>query len=127
MIHLFCLYALLSVPVKPAVPKINIWWHITSIAMAQADVATTMYVKNKYGGIDEHDPLARPIVNLPNPAYEAVSMALVVGLNLVADRMNRSVRFHKFARPILAIQIGGNAAGFSYTAINCAGVKSCRP
>lgn len=86
--------------------------------MAQADVGATIWIKQKYGSVNEHDPLARPFTRLPSPAYEAVSMAMVVGLNLLADRMNRSERFHKFARPMLMIQIGGNAQGLGYTLAN---------
>ena len=117
--YIICLHALLlaqspakPVPVYKPIPKVL---HIASIFAAQADVAMTMEVKHTYGGVNEQDPLARPIVNLPNPAYEIVSMGLAVGLNLLADRAAQSPRWHKFARPLLAAQIIGNSYGFAYT------------
>jgi hypothetical protein len=85
--------------------------HAVSLAFAQADIGATI----SRGQRNEQDPLAKPFTSLPAPGYEAAGMALAVGFNLLADRANRSPRFHRFARSLLYAQIAANAAGFSYT------------
>jgi hypothetical protein len=112
-LHLLLAGAPKAVPDYKPIPKVL---HIASLLAAQADTAMTIHSKLEYGrGATEADPFARPIVGLPNPAYEAVSMGIIVGLNLLVDRMAHSPHWHKFARPILAAQIAGNCYGFVYT------------
>ncbi len=41
------------------------------------------------------DPLARPIVNLPTPAYFTLGFALATGMNWVGWRLKRSSRFKR--------------------------------
>lgn len=98
---------------QPRIEHISPWLHVASIVAAQADVANMMYAKDH--GFVEYNPIAAPMVNLPNPAYEVTAMGSAIALNLLADRMNRSRRFHKFARPLLALQIGGNVYGLTST------------
>lgn len=86
--------------------------HIASILSAAGDIAATQRLKSTTG-VYEQDPLAKPIVN--NAAYSVWAVAVVVGLNLAVDRMNTSPRLHKFAKPLLMIQIGGSTQGFIWT------------
>jgi hypothetical protein len=43
----------------------------------------------------DKDPLARPFVNLPTPAYYASGFAFATGINWVAWKMKHSSRFRK--------------------------------
>jgi hypothetical protein len=43
----------------------------------------------------DSDPVARPIVDLPNPAYLAVSVAMATGLNWLSWKMKHSRRFRR--------------------------------
>ncbi len=93
---------------KP-IPK---WMHAVSLGAAIADISVTAYGKHRYSsGFVEYDVLAKPIVNLPNPVYVPIAVGIVVGFNLMADRMNRSPRFRRFARPMLFLQSVGSCIG----------------
>jgi hypothetical protein len=69
------------------------------------DIHTTVSMKKWYSLSDpptklsshfsDADPLARPFVNLPNPAYYASGLAFATGINLVAWKLKRSSRFRK--------------------------------
>jgi hypothetical protein len=69
------------------------------------DIHTTVSMKQWYGFSDppskvsahysDADPLARPFVNLPNPAYYASGLAFATGLNLVAWKLKQSSHFRK--------------------------------
>ena len=61
----------------------------------------------------DSDPLARPIVNLPTPAYVAAGIALATGVNCLSLKMGRSHRFHKVWFVPQLISIGGNSWGGS--------------
>jgi hypothetical protein len=60
------------------------------------------------------DPLARPFVNLPNPAYYASGLAFATGLNLVAWKLKHSSHFRKvwwlpqIVAPVLNFDYGIN-------------------
>ena len=69
------------------------------------DIHTTGSMKKWYSFSDppskvsahfsDPDPLARPFVDLPNPAYYASGLAFATGLNLVAWKLKHSSRFRK--------------------------------
>jgi hypothetical protein len=59
------------------------------------------------------NPLARPVVNLPEPAYFATGIAIATGVNWLAWRMGRSRRFHKAWFVPQLISIGANTWGGS--------------
>lgn len=61
----------------------------------------------------DNDPLARPIVNLPAPAYFATGVAIATGVNWLGWRMGRSRRFHRVWFIPQLISIGGNSWGGS--------------
>jgi hypothetical protein len=60
----------------------------------------------------ESNPLARPLLKLPAPAYYACGVALATGVNLVALRMSRSKRFRKVWWLPQALSVAGNTNGY---------------
>jgi hypothetical protein len=60
----------------------------------------------------ETDPLAKPFVRLPAPAYYATGLALATGVNWLSWKMSRSHRWRKFAPIPQVLSIGGNLYGF---------------
>lgn len=79
---------------KPAPkPHFTARWFALSVAgqiAAYADVRTTLNLRNQNPGFQDSDPLARPIVNLPTPAYSAFAVALTSGISEVSRRMHKS-------------------------------------
>lgn len=65
--------------------------------------------------IDERDPLARPLLLLPAPAYYISGALLATGLNWLGWKMERSSRWHKIWWVPQAASMAGNLAGYSYT------------
>jgi len=63
----------------------------------------------------EGDPLARPIIKLPKPAYYATGLALATGVNYLSWRMQKSRHFQKvwFVPQLLAV--AGNSYGYAST------------
>lgn len=60
----------------------------------------------------ETDPLARPFVKLPTPAYYATGLAMATGLNWLSWRMGHSRRWRKLSPIPQLLAIGGNIHGF---------------
>ena len=60
----------------------------------------------------ETDPLAKPFVRLPAPAYYATGLALATGVNWLSWKMSRSRRWRKLAPIPQVLSIGGNLYGF---------------
>jgi hypothetical protein len=63
----------------------------------------------------EYDPLAKPLVGLPAPAYYAAGALFATGVNWLGWKMARSPRWHKIWWVPQASSIAGNLAGYSYT------------
>jgi hypothetical protein len=61
----------------------------------------------------ESDPLARPLLHLPAPAYYACGAALATGVNWAALRMSRSKRFRRVWWIPQAVSVAGNMHGYS--------------
>lgn len=64
---------------------------LASQAAVLADAKTTLDLRHSHPlTFREDDPLARPFVNLPVPAYVASSVGLSAGLSLLAWKLNHS-------------------------------------
>lgn len=98
---------------KP-IPK---WLLATSFATALGDISTTAYAKVLYPGPfwREGNPITRPLVSKSNTTWVPIAVGLTIGENLLADRMNRSPVFHRFARPLLVLQSAGAVTGTIWT------------
>jgi hypothetical protein len=60
----------------------------------------------------ETDPLAKPFVHLPAPAYYATGLALATGVNWLSWKMSHSRRWHKLAPIPQVLSITGNLYGY---------------
>lgn len=76
-----------------------------------ADMHQTLRVRH-YDWWTETDPLARPIVKLPAPAYYATGLALATGINWLSWKMGHSKRWHKVAVVPQLLSAAGNLYGY---------------
>ena len=76
-----------------------------------ADMHQTLK-ERKYDWWRESDPLAKPFVRLPAPAYYATGLALATVLNWVSWKMGHSRKWHKLAAIPQLLSVGGNAYGY---------------
>lgn len=58
------------------------------------------------------DPLARPVVRLPAPAYYASGLALATGVNWLSWKMGHSRRWDRLALLPQLFSIAGSTSGF---------------
>src|SRR5271166_6530295 len=103
------------------------FWVSLSVAaytVAALDMHATshMYEMSKkyprvYQDFTEHDPLARPFVTLPRPAYYACGFALTTGVNWLGYRMSRSPKWRKVWWLPQSISISANSNGYKYSRV----------
>ena len=60
----------------------------------------------------ETDPLARPFVHLPAPAYYASGLAMATGINWLSWKMGHSRRWRRLSFIPQVLTVGGNLYGF---------------
>jgi len=80
-------------------------------AASLADMHQTMHVRS-YSWWQEKDPLARPLLRLPAPAYYAAGLSLATGVNWISWKMGHSRRWNKLAFLPQMFSIAGNSYGF---------------
>jgi hypothetical protein len=118
------------VPVKkPAtlrVPKIQ-WLSLSAATYSAAalDMHVTANAEewfrkhpDYYRGPTETDPLARPFVRLPQPAYYACGFALATGVNWLGYRMSHSHKLRKVWWLPQSISITANSWGYKTRRFN---------
>ncbi len=64
---------------------------------------------------DERDPLVRPFLRLPAPAYYASAALFATGINFLGWKMARPERWHKIWWLQQVASMAGNLAGYGYT------------
>jgi hypothetical protein len=64
---------------------------------------------------DERDPIVRPFLRLPAPAYYASATLFATGINFLGAKMVRSERWHKIWWIPQIGSMAGNLAGCGYT------------
>jgi hypothetical protein len=82
-----------------------------------ADMHATLQ-ERKYSWWYETDPLARPFVKLPPPAYYATGLLMATGLNWISWKMGHSRKWHWLAAIPQLLAIGGNTYGFKSNRFN---------
>jgi hypothetical protein len=78
---------------------------------ALADMHQTLAVR-KNSWWYETDPLAKPLVRLPAPAYYTVGLVMATGVNWLSWKMAHSRRWRKLAPIPQLLSISGNLYGF---------------
>jgi hypothetical protein len=64
---------------------------------------------------DERDPIVRPFLRLPAPAYYASAALFATGVNYLGWKMARSERWHKIWWVPQIASMAGSFAGYGYT------------
>jgi hypothetical protein len=64
---------------------------------------------------DERDPIVRPVLRLPAPAYYASAALFATGINFLGWKMARYERWHKVWWVPQVASMAGNLAGYGYT------------
>jgi hypothetical protein len=64
---------------------------------------------------DEKDPVVRPFLRLPAPAYYASAALFATGVNFLGWKMARSERWHRIWWMPQVTSMAGNLAGYGYT------------
>jgi hypothetical protein len=98
----------------PVVPFHKKQFLILSAAVHGASLADMHQTlkERKHSWWYEADPLARPFVKLPAPAYYAVGLAMATSLNWISWKMGHSRRWHRLAAIPQLLAIAGNTHGY---------------
>jgi len=98
--------------VKTAVPKSFFVLSAGVYAAASLDMQQS---ESMLPHFDEKDPIARPFLRLPAPAYYASAALFATGMNFLGWKMARSERWHKIWWLPQVTSMAGNLAGYGYT------------
>jgi len=92
-------------------PRLFVVMGVAVYAFGTLDMRQTV----KDGGTfqSEEDPLAKPLVALPHPAYYATGYALLTGVNWVSWKMEHSPRWHRIWWLPQALTASGNFVGYA--------------
>jgi hypothetical protein len=82
-----------------------------------ADMYRTMK-ERKYSWWYERDPLARPFVKMPAPAYYATGLVMAAGLNWISWKMRHSRKWGKQAAIPQLLANAGNTYGYRSNRFN---------
>jgi hypothetical protein len=98
--------------VQPTLPKS--FWVLTAGVYTSSSLDMRQS-ESMLPHFDEKDPVARPFLRLPAPAYYASAVLFATGINLLGWKMARSERWHKFWWLPQVTSMAGNLAGYGYT------------
>jgi hypothetical protein len=98
--------------VKPALPKS--YWVLTAGVYTAAGL-DMQRSESMLPNFDERDPIVRPFLRLPAPAYYASAALFATGINFLGWKMARSERWHKIWWVPQVATMAGNLAGYGYT------------
>jgi len=98
--------------VKPALPKS--YWVLTAGVYTAAGL-DMQRSESMLPDFDERDPIVRPFLRLPAPAYYASAALFATGMNFLGLKMARSERWHKIWWVPQVASMAGNLAGYGYT------------
>lgn len=98
--------------VQPALPKS--YWILTAGVYTAAGL-DMQRSESMLPDFDERDPIVRPFLRLPAPAYYASAALFATGINFLGWRMTRSECWHKIWWVPQVATMAGNLAGYGYT------------
>jgi hypothetical protein len=98
--------------VQPALPKS--FWVLTAGVYTAAGL-DMQRSESMLPNFDERDPIVRPFLRLPAPAYYASAALFATGVNFLGWKMARSERWHKVWWLPQVTSMAGNLAGYGYT------------
>jgi len=98
--------------VKPALPKS---FFVLSAGVYTAADLDMQRSESMLPHFNEKDPVVRPFLRLPAPAYYASAALFATGINFLGWKMARSERWHKIWWLPQVASVAGNLAGYGYT------------
>jgi hypothetical protein len=98
--------------VMPALPKS---FFVLSAGVYTAAGLDTQQSESMLPHFDEKDPVVRPFLRLPAPAYYASAALFATGVNFLGWKMARFGRWHKIWWLPQGASMAGNLAGYGYT------------
>jgi hypothetical protein len=102
-----------ELPVKPSPSKAWRALAAFNFTATMMDVGATINDKNNWGEyFYERNPMAQPIVHLPNAAFATVFAVDSVGVSMIGLKLQRSERFHRIWWLPQLLDAGSHLWGF---------------